>query len=656
MNYLQIAEFSKTVSPRSTWRIFIKYYSSTKYPIDQQFIQESKIPTMHFQASLPRLPIPKLELTCERYLTAQRPLLIDEAYRKTEANVNYFKDNIGKQLQHLLKNYDRQNKHTSYISDLWFNNYLQDRNRLPINYNPMLVMHDDQRKEYNNQLIRSANLIISSIRFYKSLKANILEPEVFHLNPKRSDTNLFRNVCSNLPEFLSWYGAYMFKAYPLDMSQYPSLFNSTRIPETDKDRLVKDLPGNHITVQHKGHFYAFAVLDKNGNILMPEKVLARLKFIVEDDIEPNDFPIGILTTMERNHWATIRHELIDNGNETSIKLIDSALFNICLDDITLNGDIYAMIRNFLHGNGENRWFDKPFSLQLSKDGVAAINFEHSWGDGVAVLRYVQDIYKDSIENPLVHPSTRPYDDDIQNIRRLDFKLTDKLKKSIKEAKNDYKQFCKGLDIDYLIFDRVGKNICKKQAVSPDAIMQLGFQIGYHKMTGKFVPTYESCSTAAFKHGRTETVRPNTSLTKAFALAINSADKPSINQMKLMIADCSRFHSLLTREAAMGQGFDRHLFALKYFAQKTNLLCNIFEDPDYAYLNHIILSTSTLSSPAIYAGGFGPVERDGLGVGYMIRDDELGVLVTSYPPYQKGSDFIDALRDTFAELVVILDKD
>lgn len=33
------------------------------------------------------------------------------------------------------------------------------------------------------------------------------------------------------------------------------------------------------------------------------------------------------------------------------------------------------------------------------------------------------------------------------------------------------------------------------------------------MTGKFVPTYESCSTAAFKHGRTEVVRPCTALTK-----------------------------------------------------------------------------------------------------------------------------------------------
>lgn len=101
--------------------------------------------------------------------------------------------------------------------------------------------------------------------------------------------------------------------------------------------------------------------------------------------------------------------------------------------------------------------------------------------------------------------------------------------------------------------------------------------------------------------------------QAFTLAINSDNKPSIEELKAMISECSRVHNQLTREAAMGQGFDRHLFALHKFAQRTNSTCNIFEDPAYAAINHIILSTSTLNSPAIFCGGFGPVVKDGLGV-------------------------------------------
>ena len=50
--------------------------------------------------------------------------------------------------------------------------------------------------------------------------------KVFHLNPKKSDTKLFQNVTRLLPSSLSWYGAYLFGAFPLDMSQYGSLFVS----------------------------------------------------------------------------------------------------------------------------------------------------------------------------------------------------------------------------------------------------------------------------------------------------------------------------------------------------------------------------------------------------------------------------------------------
>lgn len=67
---------------------------------------------------------------------------------------------------------------------------------------------------------------------------------------------------------------------------------------------------------------------------------------------------------------------------------------------------------------------------------------------------------------------------------------------------------------------------------------------------------------------------------------------------------------------MGQGFDRHLFCLKRLANQNNISCNIFEDPSYSDINYNIISTSTLSSPAVWAGGFGPVVKDGYGIGYV----------------------------------------
>ena len=323
--------------------------------VEYQFIQQSQIPTSHFQPGLPRLPIPELKLTCERYLAAQRPLLIDESYTKTETNVNRFRDGVGKQLQRILKDYDGKNKHTSYISELWFDKYLRSRTPLPLNCNPILVFNNDDKPEYNDQLIRTTNLIVSSLRFYRTLKSELLQPDIYHLQPAKSDNERFNYIASKLPPKLAYIYAYFNKAFPLDMSQYPNLFQTTRIPEIDKDRLVDNPESKHITVQYKGHFYAFKVLTVSNDIIPASQILDNLKFILNDTIEPSKHPVGILTTLERNKWATIRHELAENGNETQLKTIDSALFHISLDDDMPGNDPCKITTQFLHGDGTNRF-------------------------------------------------------------------------------------------------------------------------------------------------------------------------------------------------------------------------------------------------------------------------------------------------------------
>jgi hypothetical protein len=58
--------------------------SSSYQNDDYQFLQKSNMPTYYFQKSLPRLPIPKAEKSLERYLSAQRPLLSEDEFKKTE--------------------------------------------------------------------------------------------------------------------------------------------------------------------------------------------------------------------------------------------------------------------------------------------------------------------------------------------------------------------------------------------------------------------------------------------------------------------------------------------------------------------------------------------------------------------------------------------
>ena len=66
-----------------------------------------------------------------------------------------------------------------------------------------------------------------------------------------------------------------------------------------------------------------------------------------------------------------------------------------------------------------RWFDKSIQVILCKNGMMGVNFEHAWGDGVAVLRFFNEVYKDNSENPAVGAESVPSREDAsQNVQRV----------------------------------------------------------------------------------------------------------------------------------------------------------------------------------------------------------------------------------------------
>lgn len=625
---------------------------------DYQYIHKSKIPTMHFQKSLLRLPIPALDKTCERYLRSQKALLSSEEYQTTEKFVRQFKDGVGATLQFELKELDKANKHTSYISGYWFDMYLSDRASIVLNYNPFLAFHPEQRPGLSDPVIRVTNTIVASLRFMRSLRENVLNPVVYHLNPAKSDTPMFYKIARWTPSAIASYAAYAQKVFPLDMSQFGNMFNSTRIPKLGKDVLRTDPKARHLLIMKNGHFYVFDVLDKDGNILSPAHIHACVSYIYNDQTPPAKRSIAIFTSENRDTWARCREELVEAGNEAALDVLDTAAFNIVFDEAVLGDDPVKSFHTFLHGDGNNRWFDKSFSMICTADSQLAVNFEHGWGDGVAVMNYFSEIVKDLAKRPSVNSDSRPAPIDAsQLVRRLEFRLTPSLEAAIDKAHQSYEANTSALEIDVLRPQFFGKKLCKKNKLSADAIMQLGFQAAYYLQNGKTVATYESCSTSAFKHGRTETVRPATLETQAFCKAIAQAQPPSHSELKKLLMECSKVHGNLTKEAAMGQGFDRHLFALRKLAEASGSpMPDIFTDPAYAKINHILISTSTLPSEEINFGGFAPVVKDGIGVGYLVHDEDLSFCYSGYSPHCDGPGFIECAMKAYQIIQDVLTKE
>ena len=111
---------TKSLSTRANPDASVPVQSLNSKSKDYQYLQRSNVATDYFQSSLPRLPIPKLENTCQRYLASQQCLLSAESYLKTEQIVKGFQNSNGKELHKRLTKEDKANKHTSYISGPWY--------------------------------------------------------------------------------------------------------------------------------------------------------------------------------------------------------------------------------------------------------------------------------------------------------------------------------------------------------------------------------------------------------------------------------------------------------------------------------------------------------------------------------------------------------
>jgi carnitine O-palmitoyltransferase 2 len=210
--------------------------------------------------------------------------------------------------------------------------YLKSRLPLILNFNFFLAFTDDQQQL--KPAARITNYIISSVRFMKTLRANWLDPEVYHLNPKKTNTDRFRKYLRYVPKRVAFYGAALQSAYPLDMSQYSRLFHSTRIPKADCDILETYMENSrHIIAIKRGHYYKVNVLDKNGELLPAEQIAAMIKYLSEDlNEEENKYPFGYFTADKRDRWATIRTQIegLSEHNKQMFKEIDSSIMVICL--------------------------------------------------------------------------------------------------------------------------------------------------------------------------------------------------------------------------------------------------------------------------------------------------------------------------------------
>jgi len=640
------------------------------------------------QSDLPPLPVPSLEETMVKFQKHLEALEADgdpEERRATEKIVREFLFDAGTKtdedgsgtgeassvtgpaLQELLLDYDKTGRKTgligSYVEEFWSDVYLAPDSSVVLNLNPYFLLEESpDPKLAGNQIRRAASLCFASVKMASQLRNEKLKPDSF-------------------------------RGKPLCMDQFRALFGASRVPKSrSRDTIATYEKTNHVAVMCRNKlFYFQALWPDNGDVAVDEGDIVNILEAIQThatklESESKDHQneqryfnsvsaLGVLTSLARNQWASAREEMIDYStkNAESFKVVDSALFVLVLDDFVPKTKQEAAA-NMLHGSYElaefksegdacaieyqsgsctNRWYDK-LQIIVTADGGAGINFEHSAIDGHTALRFVSDIYADTVISfaqsitKLVHahqglvPSiitatvrraAAALDNQGRNTldvgpKKITFYLSEPIKRKIYFAETSLGDQILASDTHIMEFKDYGKQFITFNKLSPDSYVQMSMMLAYYRLYGKFVCAYEPVLTKGFYHGRTEAMRPATM--EAKHLCELFCNPSSSTQEKLgALRNATIAHSKLVRECAQGKGVDRHLFALKCIAEKNGLpIPEFFRSESWSKLNHTILSTSNCGNSSLALFGFGPVVPDGYGIGYIIKDSHLHYAICS----------------------------
>ncbi|XP_008103907.2 carnitine O-acetyltransferase [Anolis carolinensis] len=558
---------------------------------------------------LPRQPLPPLAQTMARYLRSLEPLVSLEELEQTQQLVTEFETpgGEGERLQARLER--RAARMENWITDWWVQSaYLESRLPLAVHSSPAVVLPKQDFNDWRGQLRFAAKLIAGVLDFKAKIDHQTL-----------------------LVEYS--------RGYPLCMDQYARLFASCRLPGPKHDSVLLPPPGRrpptYITVVRNFQFFQLEVYNSDGTPLTVDQLHWQLQRIRAQSWKTDKEPLGVLTSDHRHTWGQAYTTLMrDKLNRESARAIQRSLFTVCLDAPVLKvSDARASSRlaaQMLHGGGSysnsgNRWFDKTLQFIIGEDGSFGVLYEQAVAEGppiATIIDHVLDYCKDpvTVRAPLIP---------LQLPKKLYFCFTPEIKRDIEHAKQNLDILITDLDISCFTYRGFGKELLKRQQLSPDSVLQVALQLAYYRAHGELCATTESASLRRFHRGRTETIRSTTSAALAFVQSMSDDNCQAPERLSLL-KQAVEVHSTLTEQALDGQGIDRHMLGLKLEAIADGFrVPELFMDTSYAVASYWKLSTGQVAARTDCVMCYGPLVPDGYAVCYNPLPAHVNFAVTAF---------------------------
>lgn len=492
---------------------------------------------------------------------------------------------------------------------------------------------------------------------------------------------------------------------PLCMAQYYRLLSVCRLPGKLKDAQyippppkVGEQPPEHVVIICRSQFYCVPVQANDRGRLNEDELCAQLLHILDDaPCLASPPPVGLLTGWKRNKWWEAREAILkDERNRRNLELIERSLLIVCLDEplptsfnlrsqrglkghTTGGRDETNLALQMLHGGGSvhnsgNRWFDKTIQLIISGDGACGLCYEHSTAEGIAVIQFVEQLFKqvDSLPNNSDVPTTSA--SHLPPPERLEWFLENEDHKRIEESAMQLDNLIKDLDFQIYRFGGYGKSFIKTCQVSPDVFIQLALQLTYYKLNEKLTATYESASTRRFLLGRVDCIRSATPEAFEWVSVMTQPKEDDLGNKKVTFQLVSEEEKLdlwnravteQTKEMVdniLGQGIDIHLLGLREAAKETSPtaatpLPELFTDASYRIANRFLLSTSQVATTTDSFMGYGPVDPDGYGASYNPKPNSIIFCLSAFwsSEITSTSRFAQALEESLYSMQALLNK-
>ena len=563
--------------------------------------------------SLPRLPLPTLEESCEGFLEWCAPLLTRAELAATGTAVASFLRPGGpaRKLQATLERYDASGGVHSWLDTFWRDRYLGRRDRIALNANFFaLFNHSGQQR-----VERAAGLLAAAVNYKLLLEAERIPPAVR-------------------------------RGRALSMELHKSLFSATRIPGLARDTIrapySEGWPGpsqeRHIVVFFRGNLFQMDVIGPHGHPHTLDDLTAGLHAVMTagaTEAAPGA-AVGHLTTKPRAEWAVSRQALLDRhrSNARLLDVVETALFCLCLEDAAPKSPVEAC-QQLLHGDSRNRWFDKALSFISFPDGTAGINVEHSGLDGNTIVNFADTLLGRTAAEHSRQSGARPQG--IPAIERIEFALDARLRADVRAAGDSFAAQAANTATCVLSFDDFGADRAKRLRVSPDAFVQMAYQLAHERARGLIGATYESIATDHHQHGRTEAMRVVTPEAVRFVAAM---DDPHASQAARRTAFRAAAEQHVTRknQCQAGRAPEQHLWELQLIQSRRGKALGVpkppalYGSPGWLKMREDCLSTSSApSSPNILYTGFGPTSSRCIGIAYMLFPDRLNLHLSAPGP-------------------------